>query len=126
MKSTDIISNLDWHLDKNDTRKEAEKGHIIINALSARNLSKNQNKDQTKGGDFIWSISKYSTLPYLQTKFDYTTVTMASLSTRQRFTTINELFDCGHDFLGGYITPMHIQVEESVHAAARILTMRNR
>ncbi len=61
--------------------------------------SKNQNKDQTKGGDFIWSISKYSTLPYLQTKFDYTTVTMASLSTRQRFTTINELFDCGHDFL---------------------------
>lgn len=117
LKSTDIISNLDWHLDKNDTRKEAEKGHIIINALSARNLSKNQNKDQTKGGDFIWSISKYSTLPYLQTKFDYTTVTMASLSTRQRFTTINELFDCGHDFLGGYITPMHIQVEESVHAA---------
>ena len=59
LKSTDIISNLDWHLDKNDTRKEAEKGHIIINALSARNLSKNQNKDQTKGGDFIWSISKY-------------------------------------------------------------------
>ena len=114
MKSTDIISNLDWHLGKNDTRKAAEKGHIIINALSARNLSKNQNKDQTKGGDFIWSISKYSTLPYLQTKFDYTTVTMASLSTRQRFTTINELFDCGRDFLGGYITPMHIQVEEKV------------
>lgn len=26
LKSTDIISNLDWHLDKNDTRKEAEKG----------------------------------------------------------------------------------------------------
>ena len=125
LKSTDIISNLDWQLDKNDTRKEAEKGHIIVNALSARNLSKNQNKDQTKGGDFIWSISKYSTLPYLQTKFDYTTVTMASLSTRQRFTTINELFDCGHDFLGGYITPMHIQVEESVHAAARILNGEN-
>ena len=125
LKSTDIISNLDWHLGKNDTRKEAEKGHIIINALSARNLSKNQNKDQTKGGDFIWSISKYSTLPYLQTKFDYTTVTMASLSTRQRFTTINELFDCGRDFLGGYITPMHIQVEESVHAAARILNGEN-
>ena len=50
---------------------------------------------------------------------------MASLSTRQRFTTINELFDCGHDFLGGYITPMHIQVEESVHAAARILNGEN-
>ena len=27
LKSTDIISNLDWHLDKNDTRKEAEKVH---------------------------------------------------------------------------------------------------
>ena len=30
LKSTDIISNLDWHLDKNDTRKEAEKHHEQI------------------------------------------------------------------------------------------------
>ena len=26
LKSTDIISNLDWHLDKNDTRKVADEG----------------------------------------------------------------------------------------------------
>lgn len=125
LQSADIISNLDWHLDKNDVQEEIKKNHIIINALSARNLSKNQKEERTKGGDFIWSISKYSTIPYLQTKFDYTTVTMASLSTQQRFTTINELFDCGHDFLGGYITPMHTQVQESVHAAARILNGEN-
>lgn len=126
LESTDIISNLDWHLDKQATWKETHhKGNIVFTALSARKISEEQTEDPTNGADFLWAIGKYSKMPYLQTKLDYTTLTMASFSTQMRFTAINELFDCGYNFLGGYMTPRHIQVQESVHAAVQILRGKN-
>ncbi|WP_317469604.1 sensor histidine kinase [Bacteroides hominis] len=126
LESTDIISNLDWHLDKQATWKETHhKGNIVFTALSARKISEEQTEDPTNGADFLWAIGKYSKMPYLQTKLDYTTLTMASFSTQMRFTAINELFDCGYNFLGEYMTPRHIQVQESVHAAVQILRGKN-
>lgn len=125
LESTDIISNLDWHLDKQASWKETHKGNIVFTALSARKISEEQTEDPTNGADFLWAIGKYSKMPYLQTKLDYTTLTMASFSTQMRFTAINELFDCGYNFLGGYMTPSHIQAQESVHAAVQILRGKN-
>lgn len=125
LSQTSIISNLDWHLNKQIIKAECKKGNIIFSALSARSPSKNWSEEHSAGADFLWAISKYSTMPYLQTKLDYTTVTMASFSTKLRFTAINELFDCGYNFLGGYMTPINIQVKESVTTATSILNGKN-
>lgn len=119
--SPEIISNLDWKLTKKEVRAEQRKGNIIFSAFSVRRPSKNWGNDNTVGADFLWAISKFSTMPYLQTKYDYIAVTMASFSTRLRFTAINELFNCGYNFLGGYMTPVSTQVKEGVEAVTRIL-----
>ncbi len=122
LSKTELISNLDWHINRQESKEQAEKGKVLFTALSVRRPSKNWTANpDSSGGDFLWAISKYSRMPYLQTKFDYTTATLASFSTRQRFTAINELFDCGYHFLGGYMTSLPTQVKEMVGDAARIL-----
>ncbi len=121
IESTSIVSNLDWHLDREGISEEIEKGNIVLSAFSVRRPSENWNIKKNAGAEFLWVIGKYSTQPYLQTKYDYTTLTMASFSTRLRFTAINELFDCGYNFLGGYMTSVKTQVEDGVGAVLRLL-----
>ncbi|WP_281514963.1 sensor histidine kinase [Phocaeicola sartorii] len=116
-----VIDNLDWRFNWETVVEECEKGNIVFSGYSVRNPSKQWNKSSKHERDFIWAVSKYGNRPYLQVKFDYVTVTIASSSTRFRFTAINELFDCGFSFLGGYITPMPVQVEEQVKTAVRVL-----
>lgn len=121
LSASSFKSNLDWHLNKEALKKELKNKNIVFSALSMRKPSLNWTDKLSQGADFLWAISKYSALPYLQTKIDYTTVTIASFSTKKRFTTINELFDCGYNFLGGYMTPLPVQVREEVGIAVRIL-----
>lgn len=116
-----IIDNLDWRFNWATVVRESKKGKIVFSGYSVRNPSKQWNRSARPEKDFIWAVSKYGSRPYLQLKFDYVTVTIASSSTRFRFTAINELFDCGYNFLGGYITPIPVQVEEQVKTAVRVL-----
>lgn len=124
LKDGNIISNLDFHLNKQEVEEVTSKGNIVVSAYSIRNPSKNwrENSDSTiTGGSFLWNFSKYNASPYLQTKFDFTTETIGGFSTTKRFTSINEMFGCGYNFLGGYMTPLIVQVDDLVKTAVRIL-----
>lgn len=124
LKEGHVISNLDLHLDAKEVKKERERGNVIVTAYSIRNPIKNwrETSDSTfTGVNILWSLSKYNNTPYLQTKFDFTTETIAGFTTNQRFTAINEMFGCGYNLLGGYMTPLYIQVEDLVKTAVRII-----
>lgn len=73
-------------------------------------------------GPIMWSLSKYSKKRcYLQVKRDFTTVNIGNLCSSPSLTVINEAFGGGEKLLGGYFTPLPIQVKEEVEAAAQIL-----
>lgn len=70
----------------------------------------------------VWMLSQESEgRCYLQTKRDYTTINASNLCTTISLTTINDGFGFKENLLGGYITPLSVQVEEEVDAAVRIL-----
>lgn len=74
------------------------------------------------GAALIWSLSKYAAnRRYIQLKRDFTTVNIGNISTGANLTAINEAFGYGEKLLGGYFTPLPVQVSEEVGAAVRIL-----
>lgn len=124
IKGTSIISNLDFHLDRKALNDTTHKGHLVVMAYSIRQTEKNWNDMQNSssvGGNIMWSLSKFNTSPYLQTKLDFTTGTIATLGGNQRFSAINEMFGCGYSILAGYMTPLSTQVEDEVRVAVQIL-----
>lgn len=123
LSGSDIISNLDWHLDKRAMDSVQSLGQSIFFALSIRSPERNwvEGPEVKVGPNILWAIGKYNRLPYLQTKFDHTTATIAAISASDRFTAINEMFDCGYNIIGSYLTPLSIQAEDQVNAAAHLL-----
>lgn len=124
LEESDIISNLDLHLTTKEVKKLTQNGNTIFMAYSIRSPGMNWRLNPESailGVPVLWSLSKYNNSPYLQTKFDFTTETIAGLSAANRFTAINEMFGCGYSFLGGYMTPLSTQVEDLVTTAVRIL-----
>ena len=70
----------------------------------------------------MWSLSKYTkNRCYLQIKRDFTTVNIGNLCSSPSLTAINKAFQGGEKLLGGYFTPLPIQVKEEVEAAIQIL-----
>lgn len=70
----------------------------------------------------IWYMSKYAPYKYyLQAKRDYRVMNTSRFSSKPSFTTINEDFGYASKLVGGYFTPLSIQVKESVKRAAEIL-----
>ncbi len=124
LKGTDIVDNLDNHLDKAGVTGQTQAGHIVLNAYSIRKPMKNwlSAKDSLVNADgFFWTFGGYNKSSYLQTKFDFGSRTFAEFSGKYRFTVINEMFDCKYNLLGGYLTPLSVQADDLVKAAARIL-----
>lgn len=124
LKEGDFISNVDCHLSTKEVNQEIENGKFVLAAFSIRNPGRNWQEIQDSilyGVNILWSLSKYNTSPYLQTKFDFTTETIAGFSTSNRFTAINEMFGCGYSFLGGYMTPLSNQASDLVQTAVRLL-----
>ena len=75
-----------------------------------------------KGVDLLWSLSKYlNENCHIQLKRDFTTVNMGRLCASPSLTAINEGFCYGEQLLGGYMTTVQTQVEETVDAAVFIL-----
>lgn len=73
-------------------------------------------------GPIMWSLSKYTkNRCYLQIKRDFTTVNIGNLCSSPSLTAINKAFQGGEKLLGGYFTPLPIQVKEEVGAAIQIL-----
>ncbi|WP_300698234.1 ATP-binding protein [Bacteroides sp.] len=73
-------------------------------------------------GPVMWTLSKYTkNRCYLQVKRDFTTVNIGNISSSPSLTAINEAFEGGEKLLGGYFTPLSIQVKEEVGAAIQIL-----
>lgn len=67
-------------------------------------------------------LSQYAyTRCLLQLKRDFTTINIGNLTPSPCFAAINEGFGYGEKLLGGYLTPLPIQVEEEVQVAVRIL-----
>lgn len=74
------------------------------------------------GAALIWVLSKYAAnRRYIQLKRDFTTVNIGNISSGANLTAINEAFGYGERLLGGYLTPLSVQVSEEVGAAVRIL-----
>lgn len=114
-KGTNIICSLDDSIPKWDSTK------IYLRSYAVRNYTNKEAHPEQIGAHFLWSISKYQQDPYIQLKFDFTTVTLATFSTMNRYTAIHEMFGCGFNFLGGYLTPLSTQAEEEVNLAVQIL-----
>ena len=90
--------------------------HINYSAIPVRNTS------QDGSASLMWSISKYvKNRCYIQIKRDFTTVNIGNICSGPSLTAINEAFGCGEKLLGGYFTPLTIQVKEEVGAATEIL-----
>lgn len=124
LKDGDIISNMEYHLSNEEIKDKTKKGKIIFSALAIRAPLANWQEafgSTFNGVNVFWSLSKYNKSPYLQTKFDYTTETVAGFSAKNRFTAINEMFGCGYNFLAGYMTPLYVQADDLVRSAVRIL-----
>ena len=112
---TNIICSLDDSVPKWDSSK------MYLRSYAVRNYKNKENHPEQIGAHFLWSISKYQQDPYIQLKFDFTTVTIATFSVTNRYTAIHEMFGCGFNFLGGYLTSLPTQAEEEVKLAAQIL-----
>ena len=70
----------------------------------------------------IWNLGRYvNNSHYLQTKRDYITVNVGNFSYNSSFSAINEAVGYGENLIGGYFTPLHVQVEDEVGAAIQIL-----
>jgi len=74
----------------------------------------------------IWNLGRYvNNSHYLQTKRDYITVNVGNFSYNSSFSAINEAVGYGENLVGGYFTPLHVQVEDEVEAAVQILKGRH-
>ena len=62
---------------------------------------------------------------YIQLKRDLTTDRIGLTNVNPSLTAINEGFDCSEMLLGGYFTPIEIQIKEQVTLAKRILKGEN-
>lgn len=86
---------------------------IVFRSISARLRA-----DRTS---FLWNLSKFSKIPYLQVKRDFTTINVSAIASNECFTAINESFGYRANLLGGYLTPLETQVKDEVRAAVEIL-----
>lgn len=123
LDSNHAISNLDRHIHKDDY-KIKYKDKLILNAYTARNMPKNADTLALDPitATFLWGISKFNIqMPYLQLKYDFTTVTLANFHMNNRYSAIYEMFGCGYDFKAGYMTTLSTQAKEEVDLAVRIL-----
>lgn len=93
-----------------------QKGYTLFTTISVRN------SNLEGSGGLIWFLSKYiKGRCYLQVKRDFTTVNISNIASSPSLTAINEAFGFGEKLLGGYFTPLSIQVEEEVEVATKIL-----
>lgn len=82
-------------------------------------------KGRQVGDEFVWKLNLYSdNTYYLLTKRDFTTLGISKHIESPTFTTINDLFGGKEIILGGYMTPLPIQVKEEVEVASQILKGR--
>ncbi len=119
-----IISNIDEQIPQTDYETKF-KDKLFLHILSARNnhlYDKDSVQIPQLSLKFLWGISKYNVqMPYLQLKYDFTTVTLANFHMTNRYSAIYEMFGCGFDFRAGYMTTLPTQVKEEVDLAAKIL-----
>ena len=107
------LAHLEFKRQKRDSmRKE---GYVYFESIRARVV------DASPGG-FIWLLSKYvENRCYVQLKRDFTTVNIGNICASPSITAINEAFGYGEKLLGGYITPLNVQISEEVGEAVGIL-----
>lgn len=99
--------------DKINERTKKEKMEVQIRRI--------RNADYGSEG-IIWNLSRFSAKRhYLQSKRDPITIKISKLADNASFSAINEAVGYDEDLLGGYFTPMHIQVTDQVMAAVSIL-----
>lgn len=75
---------------------------------------------------FLWYITKFSKSPYLQLKRDFTTINVSAIASNTCFTAINASFGYHAKLLGGYFTPLEVQVKEEVKLPLRFCGASNR
>lgn len=96
-----------------------QSGYMNVNYNSYSTIPVRYNRGD---GPIMWSLSKYTkNRCYLQVKRDFTTVNIGNICSSPSLTAINEAFGGGEKLLGGYFTPLPIQVKEEVGAAIQIL-----
>lgn len=89
-------------------------GYFYWNTMSVRR--------KESGAALIWMLSRYAVnRRYIQLKRDFTTINIGNISSGANLTAINEAFGYGEKLLGGYLTPLSVQVSEEVEAAVRVL-----
>lgn len=70
----------------------------------------------------MWTLNKtYRNQGYMQLKRDFTTINVGNICSTLSFTAINEGFGYNEKLVGGYFTPLSVQVSEEVDAAVHIL-----
>ena len=129
-----IRADIDQHLNNYTTLKHVEdfvdslnqdaENNYKINIYLARRKTKGETPPAEKyiSMDYLWEMSKFNTgNPYLQLKYDFSTVTIANFYMNNRYSAIYEMFGCGFSFRGGYMTPLSTQVKEEVDLAVQIL-----
>lgn len=102
---------------KEQYRLQKEEGYTIFHSIPVR--------INNRTADFnlmMWTLNKnYRNQCYIQLKRDFTTFNVGNITASTCFTAINEGFGYNEKLLGGYFTPLSIQVEEEVDAAVQIL-----
>lgn len=94
-----------------------QQGYVFLSRIKGRT---------TRSEELIRFSNLYSdNRSFLFTKRDYTTVGLSTFLESPSFTTINDLMGGQETIIGGYITPIYIQVNEEVDAAVQILKGKN-
>ena len=95
--------------DKGELRQQ---GYVLFDRIKAR----------TPDLDFLRKLNTYSdNVLYLLAKRDYSTLDISKYIESPVSTAINDLFGGKETVIGGYMTPLPVQVEEEVDIAAQIL-----
>ena len=108
-----ITSGTGYNQKSKDSLKDA--GYIVFDEIRVRTSPYGNNS-------LIWTLSRnFRNFYYLQFKRDFTTINTSNLSAHPYLTVINDGFGFKEKLLGGYLTPLSVQVKEEVKAATRIL-----
>ena len=122
---TDVISSINLSTQSPEQQLNL-KNKLFLNILSARGYIRNNNSNMRINTNFLWGLSKFNQqIAYLQLKYDYTTVTIANFYMTNRYSAIYEMFGCGYNFRGGYMTTLPTQVKEEVNLAVQLLNGAN-
>lgn len=98
-------------------RLRSEDGYTIFHSIPVR-----MRNDRADFNLMMWTLNKtYRNQGYVQLKRDFTTINVGNICSSLSFTAINEGFGYNEKLLGGYFTPLSVQVKEEVDAAVSIL-----